>query len=733
MRFVVNFIALFWVGIAKAAHPASWMSGKFGLGLRIGAGDWIERRDQNGWGLNWTALVDQFVSVGASWVIINLSEGAAGDRWMAYNPYLTDINAPPTTDCIPGLSVGDWGSECLTAVTPTSPDDGGKDYFRQMAEEFKREEIKVIVYVASEGPAKFKHGTTKAFDRQHTLRVRPGCIDTAPKNGPKACFEDPDNCCSIAMGNWIKSVKTMNLTDLDASFEPDSIDYPKLHAAYAKNIIGYYAKTYADYIDGWWFDHANEVGACSYGSSCPNDFIDKEMVRSFIRQYQRNVPISFNSCSNAQKVPLQICSEGLEDFTAGHPTPLKRGTTLPSSDINYPMVTSIEEGTRDGFFYSTNDWPSLGHIFMPTGTAWNGPTIPAVWTDPYPYDPSYSQFTEWSEGVTQTNGWNPNATDWMSRSLATGGAWTWNLPRASNSPNTYYLLHPNHLAVVKQATAALIEHANPATGNSNNLGSSGGDPHFKTWTGDRFDYHGECDLVLVDNPLFAKNLGLKLHIRTTRQHYYSYIERAALQIGSDVLEFSNSVDNILINGEIPLQENEKSLKLSGYEIRRFRKAISVRLSNRAKAKIDFMQRRNGMMGIVVDGGSTNIFQGSLGLLGEWPSGKMLARDGTTNLSNSLASDFALEWQVRDTEPKLFAHVRAPEYPVQCIAPTKKLGSRLGDSHMRKRAQKACANWKEEDKDECIFDVMATRDVGAAESFADVEVDVDEGQLVATEV
>ena len=74
------------------------MSGKFGFGFRIGAGDWIERRVQNGWPFDWDALVAQYTEVGASWAIVNLSKGASCDQSMSYNTYLSDINAPPTAN-----------------------------------------------------------------------------------------------------------------------------------------------------------------------------------------------------------------------------------------------------------------------------------------------------------------------------------------------------------------------------------------------------------------------------------------------------------------------------------------------------------------------------------------------------------------------------------------------------------------------------------------------------------
>lgn len=249
-----------------------------------------------------------------------------------------------------------------------------------------------------------------------------------------------------------------------------------------------------------------------------------------------------------------------------------------------------------------------------------------------------------------------------------------------------------------------------------------GDPHIKMWTNkatgesSKFDYHGECDLVLVDNPLFAGGKGLRLHIRTTRVRYYSYISQAALQIGSDIFEFSNDVDNWLVNGEA--QKTGKST-IAGFEVRKYgKRAVSVRLDGVAKAKIDFKARKNRMMYIHVDSGATNLFQGSRGLMGQYGTGAMLKRDGNVTKDTET---FALSWQVRDNEPLLFQEARAPIYPQVCIPPEKILGSRLGDSHMKKAAEKACEAWKE-DKEDCIFDVMATRDIGASEKLDIIDIE-----------
>jgi hypothetical protein len=51
----------------------------------------------------------------------------------------------------------------------------------------------------------------------------------------------------------------------------------------------------------------------------------------------------------------------------------------------------------------------------------------------------------------------------------------------------------------------------PPTGGG---GGANGDPHFKTWQGQHYDYHGECDLVLLHSSEFGSGLGLDVHIRT---------------------------------------------------------------------------------------------------------------------------------------------------------------------------------------------------------------------------
>jgi hypothetical protein len=298
------------------------------------------------------------------------------------------------------------------------------------------------------------------------------------------------------------------------------------------------------------------------------------------------------------------------------------------------------------------------------------------------------------------------------------------VPRAFEST-----LCPNHpdATVTDSPTVAPIDNIvpiEPVRPNPNRVPPSGnGDPHFKTWTGEKYDYHGECDLVLVDNPTFWNGLGLKVHIRTERYKYWSFISNIAVKIGDNVLEFNNDVNNFKINGE-RVEEKKKYVYtyLSGFHVRRDPKAISIRFDSGIKAKIDLIQRKNGFPAVVVDGASTEIFKGSLGMLGDWETGKRLARDGVTEMNDEDATAFALEWQVRDTEPLLFSEARYPQYPTICTPPSKSSTNRLGMSSFQKEAEEACAHWTH-DKEDCIFDVIATRDITVAA----------EGNIVGTSV
>jgi hypothetical protein len=88
------------------------------------------------------------------------------------------------------------------------------------------------------------------------------------------------------------------------------------------------------------------------------------------------------------------------------------------------------------------------------------------------------------------------------------------------------------------------------------------DPHFSTWSGEKYDFHGQCDLVLVRNHDFANGLGIDIHIRTKIHNDWSAVESAAIKIGDEVFEISGRAGHWL-NG---VADSELPALLGGFEV-----------------------------------------------------------------------------------------------------------------------------------------------------------------------
>ena len=288
---------------------AQWMSGTWGIGWRISGGS--SRYTKR---LKVKQLVEQVKTIpGMRYVLFNLSNGADGSLYTAPHAVLSNVT--------PG-------------VCPE------RDVFVELATAFQAEGYKVLVYMATEGPAKLKHGPVH---------------ETAAKR----------------IENWKAWVRE--------AYGKDDVD--TLKQAYAEVIVREFAQRYGTKIDGWWFDHA------SFGNI---ELIHKEVTRG-----NPKAVVAFS------RGPLGITvnsNPDYEDYTFGHPTPLRR--VPASSDKNLPMVTSIEESTN-GFLIKDGK-PSLGHMFMPMKNRWNS-GADVVWEE-------------------------EQAVDWMQRVLTAGGAWTWNVP-----------------------------------------------------------------------------------------------------------------------------------------------------------------------------------------------------------------------------------------------------------------------------------------------------------------
>ncbi|CAB9528378.1 expressed unknown protein [Seminavis robusta] len=252
-------------------------------------------------------------------------------------------------------------------------------------------------------------------------------------------------------------------------------------------------------------------------------------------------------------------------------------------------------------------------------------------------------------------------------------------------------------------------------------GFSGGDPHFKTWIGEWYDYHGVCDLVFLHAPDAAGGLRLDIHIRTKARYEYSYITSAAIRIGNgeeDVLEvasWGNYMLGGIQNAELPgLLADKYPVIYTRVSDKEHRFTIQLDDDETDGEKV-VMTVFKDLVSIKIENSSYESFGSSRGLLGDFLTGAFAARNGTFIPSDDPTS-FAESWQVQEDEPKLFQDSKQhPQHPAQCIRPdpAAKDSRRLGESVAREAAIAACSHW--EHQDACVYDVMATGDLDLAEA------------------
>jgi len=252
-----------------------------------------------------------------------------------------------------------------------------------------------------------------------------------------------------------------------------------------------------------------------------------------------------------------------------------------------------------------------------------------------------------------------------------------------------------------------------------------GDPHFKTWSGQKYDYHGVCDLVLLSHPGFSDGLGMEIHIRSKKTLEWSYISTAVVHIGSETFEVAGMKDgNTRWLNMIEVKEGEwdkNTAQIAGYPIKYedllyTQRQYVIELGN--DEFINLKTWKDMVRVDVVPNPQKETFGGSLGLMGSYPDGAMLGRDGETEIAEH--DNFGQEWQVLSYEPKVFHVVDGPQHPSRCESPNKSgMRRRLAQSKIsRKEAEIACTlvDVSKEEFDLCVFDVMAIGDRSAAGAY-----------------
>lgn len=235
---------------------------------------------------------------------------------------------------------------------------------------------------------------------------------------------------------------------------------------------------------------------------------------------------------------------------------------------------------------------------------------------------------------------------------------------------------------------------------------------------------GQCDLILLHAPNFDGTKGLSVHIRTKIRHAYSYIESAAIKIGSDVLEVGSFGDYFL-NGVNGAKHQQQIGHISGFPILHSQPQknlyqFQILITEKGEESINIKVYKD-MVSVTISHAEKQRFRGTLGLIGEFGSGRLMGRDGVTVMGESDPDKLAAEWQVRDDEPILFQTIQAPQHPQECQLPTptkQKKTNRIGESTAKNRAAKtACQKAGTRNMIGCIHDVMVTGDLGLAAATA----------------
>eukprot|EP00980_Cylindrotheca_fusiformis_P012983 scaffold3240_cov68-Cylindrotheca_fusiformis.AAC.3 len=245
-------------------------------------------------------------------------------------------------------------------------------------------------------------------------------------------------------------------------------------------------------------------------------------------------------------------------------------------------------------------------------------------------------------------------------------------------------------------------------------------------------------MILVKDEDFADGLGLEVQIRTKLVKFWSFIQKAAIRIGEDTLEMQGSPDlsvnkgnnhywiNSIYQGEVttlggfPVKANYAGKHKSkrwffskyggGNKISR---SFEIDLSSKYPGQTIVIGSYKEFVRVDFQNAGSEAFGNSVGMLGNFATGKILSRDGVTELNDY--KELGHEWQVHPEEGVLFHNVSRPQYPEKCIDPearAMKRRRRLGESSItEKQAETACAPIKGVlDRKDCVYDVLVTQDL-----------------------
>lgn len=224
---------------------------------------------------------------------------------------------------------------------------------------------------------------------------------------------------------------------------------------------------------------------------------------------------------------------------------------------------------------------------------------------------------------------------------------------------------------------------------------------------------------------------MRVHIRTKINTWWSYVQSAVVQIGDETLEITGGQHEqqwLRINGvanELLEEKQWTKVDFAGLMLRfrqdGCRKEAFIYLGEGTHERLSLDTYYDFVKVDLNANGSSDHYQGSTGLLGRFPDGKRVGRDGETFIQDVNA--FGQEWQVTPDEPKLF-HSYEEDWvvpagqtcamPVETATKSMLRKRRLANGIPMEDAEKACAHLESaEEIKACIFDVIATQDTNMA--------------------
>jgi hypothetical protein len=224
---------------------------------------------------------------------------------------------------------------------------------------------------------------------------------------------------------------------------------------------------------------------------------------------------------------------------------------------------------------------------------------------------------------------------------------------------------------------------------------------------------------------------LSIHIRSAPyKQVFSYISATAIRIGDQVLEIRNKGEHY-VNGIVQTIGSTESLH--GYPVtssvtKRGRYVYKINLSHiddqaigrgggGATEEIVVREYRNWIT-VSIYHPTFEHFAGSTGLMGSFPHGKWIGRDGVTVHESII--DYGNDWIVQ-TEHDGNSLFQSPSpFPDKCDLPSKSSmalrGRKLQETIVSKaEAYEACSHWNIDQMEDCVMDVLIADDVEVAQN------------------